>query len=352
MVRACSSIVRAAAAAAAAAVLLVPAAHAAPILPQPDPCLAFQTCVQFQVSPEAGADGSGTITSSPAGIDCRVVDGKIDSSSTCASLFRSFAAGIDLTLTAMPTGDSQSLCAKPLGSGARSDAVCTGHTILDGVCYAGNSCSSGAAFAFFVKRFMLTVTKTGVGSGTVTSQPAGIDCGGTCEQADVAYGSKVTLTAAADKGAVFQTWTGACNGQGASCTLTLTQDASTNAVFGLPAAQPQKPQQPQQPQKPQKPQKPQATLAATIVFAVAVRHARTSLVEVRIRISEPARARLLLLRHGVVKLQRVATLASGGNTIRARIPASLPTGFYRLALAVRDAAGRSKTYSSLVLVHR
>ena len=42
--------------------------------------------------------------------------------------------------------------------------------------------------------FDLTVDKDGTGTGTVTSNPAGIDCGATCT-APFASGSVVTLTA-------------------------------------------------------------------------------------------------------------------------------------------------------------
>src|SRR5438093_79780 len=42
----------------------------------------------------------------------------------------------------------------------------------------------------------LSVTRSGSGTGTVTSEPAGIDCGGTCS-ADFDDGTLVTLTATA-----------------------------------------------------------------------------------------------------------------------------------------------------------
>ena len=47
---------------------------------------------------------------------------------------------------------------------------------------------------FIYPPFTLTVSKSGNGSGTVTSNPAALDCGGTCS-ADFSYNATVTLTA-------------------------------------------------------------------------------------------------------------------------------------------------------------
>ena len=61
--------------------------------------------------------------------------------------------------------------------------------------------------------FPLTVSKGGTGSGTVTSSPAGINCGSTCS-ATYNSGTSVTLTAAAASGSTFGGWSGACSGTG------------------------------------------------------------------------------------------------------------------------------------------
>src|SRR6185436_6730679 len=67
------------------------------------------------------------------------------------------------------------------------------------------------------------------GSGSVTSAPAGISCGGSCV-ADYPQGSVVTLTPQADAGSVFVGWTGACSGSGA-CSVSMDAARSVTAQF-------------------------------------------------------------------------------------------------------------------------
>ena len=82
----------------------------------------------------------------------------------------------------------------------------------------------------------LTVTKAGAGSGTVTSSPAGINCGGDCSEG-YASGTSVALTAAASAGSTFAGWSGACSGTGA-CAVTMSAARSVTATFNTttPAA--------------------------------------------------------------------------------------------------------------------
>lgn len=77
--------------------------------------------------------------------------------------------------------------------------------------------------------FALTVTKSGTGSGTVTSSPSGISCGSTCG-ATYPSGTSVTLSATAASGSTFAGWSGACTGTGA-CTVSLSAARSVTATF-------------------------------------------------------------------------------------------------------------------------
>jgi hypothetical protein len=76
----------------------------------------------------------------------------------------------------------------------------------------------------------LTVSKSGTGSGPVTSNPAGITCGSTCS-ANFAQGTSVTLTATPNSGSVFTGWSGACTGTASTCTVSMTQARNVTASY-------------------------------------------------------------------------------------------------------------------------
>ncbi|MDQ7786428.1 MAG: DUF1566 domain-containing protein [Thermodesulfovibrionales bacterium] len=76
---------------------------------------------------------------------------------------------------------------------------------------------------------MLSVSKSGTGTGTVTSTPAGINCGSDCIEIYNA-GTSVTLTAAPDAGSGFAGWSGVCTGTGA-CIVTMDAAKSVTAAF-------------------------------------------------------------------------------------------------------------------------
>ena len=87
--------------------------------------------------------------------------------------------------------------------------------------------------------FPLSVEKTGTGEGTVTSTPAGIDCGGECS-AEFEAGSEVTLTASAESG-TFTGWSGGgCSGSG-ECKVTMNEALTVEAAFTVPPTNTGKP---------------------------------------------------------------------------------------------------------------
>lgn len=84
----------------------------------------------------------------------------------------------------------------------------------------------------------LSVAKAGAGSGTVTSAPGGINCGGTCSATydQNRTPTTVTLTATPSAGSVFAGWSGDCAADGS---VTMTANRACTATFNTaPAGQP------------------------------------------------------------------------------------------------------------------
>lgn len=80
----------------------------------------------------------------------------------------------------------------------------------------------------------LSVRIYGTGDGKVTSVPAGIDCGETCE-ASYPPGTTITLAAAAAAGSQFLGWSQACSGEG-PCSVVMDVERAVFAVFEPAAA--------------------------------------------------------------------------------------------------------------------
>ncbi len=86
---------------------------------------------------------------------------------------------------------------------------------------------------FALEQHLLTVTKKGTGSGTVTSSPAGISCGATCS-ASFDHGTAVTLTGTPGAKTKAVAWSGcdSVNGEN-KCLVTMTSAKSVTATFDL-----------------------------------------------------------------------------------------------------------------------
>ncbi|HEX3553852.1 MAG TPA: galactose oxidase-like domain-containing protein [Thermoanaerobaculia bacterium] len=133
------------------------------------------------LSVNLSGNGTGTVTSSPVGITC---------GSDCTE---AYPRGTVVTLTATPDAGS-------VFAGWSGDPDCS-----DGVVTMQSAKTCVATFKLQVQT--LTVSRTGNGSGTVTSAPAGITCGTDCTEG-YPYGTQVTLTATPDAGSVFAGWSG------------------------------------------------------------------------------------------------------------------------------------------------
>lgn len=153
--------------------------------------------------------GSGSVSSTPAGITC---------GAACSA---SFASGASVTLTAAPQAGA---------TFAGWSGACSG-TATSCVVTMSQARSVGATFAQ-AGNVTLTVT-TGAG-GSVVSSPSGIDCGARCVAA-YATGTAVTLLPRPAAGYRFVGWGGACTGTQA-CVVTLTASAAVQASFAPAAA--------------------------------------------------------------------------------------------------------------------
>jgi hypothetical protein len=156
---------------------------------------------------EVEVKGPGTV-SAPEDINCPGV---------CAG---SYSEGETVTLTAEPSLGSEFV--EWEGCDEESGNEC--EVTMD-----GDRTVSATFEAEPPSEFALTVTPAGTGSGTVTSSPAGINCGIDCSEA-FAIGTEVTLTATPSSGSTFAGWSGACAGTGA-CKLTMSQARSVTATF-------------------------------------------------------------------------------------------------------------------------
>jgi alpha-tubulin suppressor-like RCC1 family protein len=153
--------------------------------------------------------GTGTVTSSPAGIDC---------GATCSAAFNQNST---VTLTATPAG------------GSTFQGWTGGGCAGTGACTVTMTAATSVNARFGLPSFPLTVTRDGQGSGSVTSSPAGIDCGAACT-ANYTQNTVVTLTATPAGGSIFQGWSGGgCSGSG-TCTVTMATATTVNARFGVP----------------------------------------------------------------------------------------------------------------------
>jgi hypothetical protein len=78
--------------------------------------------------------------------------------------------------------------------------------------------------------FTLTTTKTGTGSGTLTSAPAGINCGTDCSET-LNSGTAITLTATPAIGSTFGGWSNGCTGTSPTCAVTMNASKTVTATF-------------------------------------------------------------------------------------------------------------------------
>ncbi|MEK7286412.1 MAG: beta-galactosidase [Nitrospirota bacterium] len=89
----------------------------------------------------------------------------------------------------------------------------------------------------------LNVKKLGKGSGIVTSNPAGIDCGTDCSE-PFGKGAMVSLTATPNSGSTFASWSGVCSEKATTTAVKITRAGTCTATFNLSPLPPPPPPPP------------------------------------------------------------------------------------------------------------
>jgi hypothetical protein len=167
---------------------------------------------QRQLSVERKGAGSGTVESSPAGINC---------GATCSA---NFTKGEAVVLSATP--DASSLA--PSWSGCDS--------VSEGKCTVAMNVAKAVTATFALTSHQLSVTKSGAGvaSSSITSSPAGIECGSSCS-AVYLHGTLVTLTATPGPHVKAPVWTGCGSILEGKCKVTINEAKAVSATFELEA---------------------------------------------------------------------------------------------------------------------
>jgi glucose/arabinose dehydrogenase len=160
----------------------------------------------FLLSVNRGGQGTGTVVSSPAGIQC---------GSACSG---PYGGGVTVTLTATPSAGSLFV--------GWSGGGCSG----TGSCVVTVTSATAVTATFDRQIFTLSTGIVGSGSGGVASTPAGIMCPSTCA-AGYPSGTAVALTASPAAGSSFTGWSGGgCTGTG-QCNVTLSGNTAVTAIF-------------------------------------------------------------------------------------------------------------------------
>lgn len=243
-------------------------------------------------------NGAGTLTSTPAGVNCGAVCTLTVSSGTVVTLngspapnntltdwggtctagsatcavtvtanqtvtvtFNTSTATPIVTATTAGTGGGSMTCstnggpAGPCGTFSWGDQISITANPNGSSFFAGWSggCSGSASpctipqltadtvvtatFTILPTNPQLSVTKNGTGSGTVISNLMGINCGGICSST-FAGGAVVRLTATPIAGSTFAGWTGGgCSGTG-TCDVTMNANAAVTATFNIAPVNP------------------------------------------------------------------------------------------------------------------
>jgi Divergent InlB B-repeat domain len=140
-----------------------------------------------------------------------------------------YIADTVVTLTAKAA--SGSVFSGWIGACTGASATCTvaanGHVDV-GATFTAAPAGGGGGGGGSTVQFTLSIGRSN--KGTVTSAPAGINCGSACS-AKFASGAVITITATPPAGLAFLGWSGGCSGTAPTCDVAMSKDTSVQANF-------------------------------------------------------------------------------------------------------------------------
>jgi hypothetical protein len=163
----------------------------------------------FKLKAVPAGNGAGTVTSSPSGISCP------------GDCEEAYEEDVEVTLSAAPSTGSTFT--------GWSGGGCNG----TGACKVKIAAATEVTATFTLEQHLLKVNKTGAGAGTstVTSSPAGINCGATCE-ASFDHETAVVLGATSGANVKPVQWTGCGEVTGENkCKVTMSAAKEVTAKF-------------------------------------------------------------------------------------------------------------------------
>jgi phospholipase C len=172
------------------------------------------------------ANATVTVTPNPAPVVTIAADPTSITSGSSSTLTVTATNATAVTVTG--GGSTYNLPATG-GTQAVSPTSTTTYTATGTGAGGTNSASATVTVQPNSSQYQLTVASVGTGGGTITSNPAGINCPGSCS-ANFANGTAVVLTAAPESGDTFAGWSGPCTGL-QTCSVTLTANVTVTSTF-------------------------------------------------------------------------------------------------------------------------
>lgn len=207
------------------------------------------TTVLLNATPDTGStlSGWGTGSGCPGAVNPCIV-----MMSSNRSIYPGFSVVTTYTITAtagsggsispsgavvVNSGGSQTFTITPNANYHVADVLVDGASVGAVTSYTFNNVTAnhtiGASFA--LNTYALNVVKTGTGTGTVTSTPSGINCGPTCWSTFAAW-TTVALNATPDASSTFSGWgtgSGGCSGAVNPCIVQMNTNRTTTPGFAI-----------------------------------------------------------------------------------------------------------------------